>query len=206
MDVQFNQGDSGDVASKQKIKYFLSDQYGNPNTNARKVVKVSSKGELTGVGAGLTYLTIASVDSYNKYSKSYKYFATIPVVCPAVSEVEFDMDKAVKEKPSVIAKQPGEENVYVVKNGESLNLKEYVNYNPSDVFNSEKMKCSWTLTNRSAATVSNAGVIKFKTEGYVTVSMTPIGGYEIDADTGKRMGNVLPCNVTFKIAEDIKTK
>lgn len=206
MDVEFNQGDIGDVASKQKLKYYISDQYGNPNTKAKKIAKVTAKGELTGVGAGLTYLTIAPNDCYNKYSKIYKYFAVIPISCPFVTGAEFNLDKAVKDKPSIVAKQTSENNVYAVKKGESLDLKEYINYKPDVVFNADKMKCSWSLTDRSAASISSSGIIKFRNEGYVTVSMTPTGGYEIDAATGQKMGNILPCSVMFKVVEDLNAK
>lgn len=204
MDIEFNQGDTGDVASKQKLKYFISDKYGNPNPMGRKIATVNGRGQLSGVAPGLTYLTIASVDSYNKYSKIYGYFATIPIVCPSVSDVTFEMDKAITEKPTVIKKQLGEDEVYAVKKGESLDLKEYVNYDPADVFNVDKMKCVWSSTNKTVASVSSIGQIAFKNEGYATILLSPIGGYSTDSVTGKKTGGMQPCSITFKVVEDIK--
>lgn len=206
MDIQFNQGDTGDVASKQKLKYFISDKYGNANPNGTKIAKVNARGQLYGVGPGLTYLTIAASDSYNKYSRIYGYYVTIPVVCPSVTEAVIDLQKAATENPTIVTEQSGEKDVYAVKKGESLNLKEYIKFSPVDVFNKDKMKCSWSTTNRTIAGVSSTGNIKFKNEGYVTVSMTPTGGYEINAVTGKRAGSAIPCSVTFKVVEDINAK
>lgn len=203
LDVQFNQGDSGDVASKQKMKYFISDKYGNPNPMGKKIAKVDSKGQLSGVAPGNTYVTIASADSYNKYSRIYGYFATIPISCPAVSDVEFDMEEALQERPNVIKKESGEENTYIVKKGESLNLKEYISYNPSNVYNEDNMKCNWSSTNKTVGNVSSKGSITFKNEGYATIFMVPVGGCEVDSTSGKKIGSVQPCSITFKVVEDI---
>lgn len=206
LDVQFNQGDSGDVASKQQMKYFISDKYGNPNPAGKKIARVDGKGQLSGVAPGHTYLTIASADSYNKYSRIYGYFATIPVVCPAVSDAAFDMNNAIQERPNAIRKESGEDNTYVVKKGESLDLREYISYNPSDVFNKDKMKCDWSSTNKTVGSITSTGRITFKNEGYTTVFVIPVGGYEVDSTTGKKAGGIQPCSVTFKVVEDINKK
>lgn len=205
MDVVFNQGDSGDVASKQGLKYFMSDKYGNKNPKATKIAKVSTKGELTGVAPGVTYLTIAASDSYNKYSRIYGFFVTIPVVCPAVEEVAFNMDEAVKEKPTVIKKQKDSSpEVYFAKLGEALEMKDYLEYNPENVFNKDKMRATWSTTNKAVVSVSKTGKVTFKGEGYATILMSPIGGYGYDDVTGKKTGEILPCSITFKVVEEIK--
>lgn len=205
MDVQFNQGDAGDVASRQQLKYFISDKYGNPNPKGTKIAKVTYNGQLYGVAPGVTYLTIASSDSYNKYSRIYGYFVTIPVVCPSITEASFDMERAIAEKPEIIKKQIGEPGeVYAVKKGQSFDLKEYIKYNPQGIFNEEKLKCTWSTTNATVATITQKGLITFKNVGYVNILMDPVGGYEIDSATGKKVSGVLPSSITFNVVESLK--
>lgn len=201
VDIIFNQGDKGDVASVQTLTYFISDKYGYKNARGTKIARVDAKGNISGVAPGVTYVTIAAKDSYNKYSKEYKYSVTIPIVCPHVNEVGLDTD-ALCSAMGLDKKYVGgssSEYIYLVERGKKINLAKYILYNPENVFNKNKIRCTWSSMNTSVAKISSKGVVTFNKLGDVTIYMTPTGGYEIDATTGRAKIESKPCSISFRV-------
>lgn len=92
---------------------------------------------------------------------------------------------------------------YVVERakGSSLNLNDYLVYNSTEIFNLAKMKKQWTTSDSSVASITKSGVVKFRAEGYVTITFSPTGGFEYDALTGKRKAVSKPITLTFKVVE-----
>lgn len=242
LDVILNQGEEADTASRQKMKYFISDQYGFPNTNGKKIAKVNAKGQLTGVGAGVTYLSVAPSHLYNKYANTYDYMLTIPVVCPEVNEVAFnfvktpdDSETALSASEAAIKAQmdsdrltytaeASEVNTYTQAAdgsmvpvepdyiltaivGSEVQMSPYLSYNGDDtaaVFNKKKMKQNWITSDPTVASVNKQGKLKCKRAGFVEITYTPIGGFRLNAETGKLDSLTKPCSsrIMIKVIED----
>lgn len=212
LDMIVNQGEERDTASRQKMKYYISDEYGNVNRNGSKIAKVSGDGTIKGVHAGLTYLTIAPAHLYNKYAKNYDFMYTIPILCPETLSVEFDDEELKKVDPNdfkyVLNSIEGAEDQYIIETyvKKSINLRSFLKYNPSEVFNPTNMKQEWTSSDSSVARVNAKGIVSCKGPGYVTITMTPVGGLKVSALTGKRDVNAKLCNasITIKVLEKPK--
>lgn len=223
MDILLNQGVAGDTASRQKMQYSITDKYGYSSKNGKKIAKVDSKGRIQGVGPGVTYVTIAPKHVYNKYGKCYDFGVTIPIVCPMVDNVDFSFPSKEFSQIDESKDQTGDYIVIETHVGESINLSNYLVYNTSgaaitsdnlvdlgrnshSVFNSSQMKKTWTSSEPSVAKINSKGIVSFKSIGYVTITMNPIGGYEISAETGKKRVAVKPCTVNFKVLEKGETE
>lgn len=212
IDMILNQGELSDSASRQKLKYYISDQWGVKNPNGRKIATVSGGGKIKGVRPGVTYITIAPRHTYNKYAKCYDFMATIPIVCQEVNEAYFDGDAMDKEDDNILnykkdeslsEQTPGSENsdTYVVFAGvkDKIDLKPYLRFNPDPIFNAGKMKQKWVSSDPDIVTVNSKGQIRCKNPGYATITVTPTGGIKISAATGKRDVNAKPCSASIII-------
>lgn len=217
IDLLLNQGVPGDTASRQKMQYLITNKYGDASKYGKKIAKVNGKGQIQGVAPGVTYITIAPKHVYNRYGKCYDFKVTIPIVCPMVDNVDFSFGEDYKS----VNESPNEEGDYMVIEthiGDRIDLSKYIVYNTSgaaitsddlvnigrnskSVFNASKMKKTWTSSEPSIAKVNAKGNVTFKSIGYVTITMNPIGGYEINSDTGKKRVSVKPCTVYFKVLE-----
>jgi len=230
--VVTNQGEDTDIASRQNLAYYISDAYGAANSRGRKIAKVDSKGRLSGVNPGVTYITIAPKHLYNKYGKTYDFMLTIPVVCPELNEVNFlfwsdgidtGADNVTKEQmkideitftkdssdnPTIKYVSDGKggyteiEDIsdYVLNTtvGQKVNLTPYIQYNPTAIFNSSNIKKTWLSSDTGIVSVKN-GVLTCKAEGYATITLTPVGGFKIDATTGKRATMKKSCSATVTV-------
>lgn len=204
LDVILNQGEMADTPSLQNMTYFISDQWGTKNNNGKKIAKVS-KNKIQGVGAGITYVTIAPKHTYNPYGNCYDFSATLRVVCQPVISVTFDAIKLKAEDPNILnyKKDPMSDSeddcVVLAKVKDSIKLKEYLKYNPENAFNQDSMKQTWVSSDPQVATVSKDGVVKCKGPGYAEITVTPVGGLEISAATGRRDVNAKPCSTTIRV-------
>lgn len=203
MNVILNQGEMADVATDQKLVYYISDAYGNANKSGAKIASVSSKGVVKGVAPGVTYISVAAKESYNSLIKNYEFSVTIPVVCQEVTEIEFDEDALEKmctvEERGIQEKEwQGKQDVIVVKKKSKVDLRQFLVYNTTsgltNIFNSEKMKQEWISTNKSVVSVNTKGIITAKNPGYAMIIVTPTGGFKISALTGKRDAGIIPCS------------
>ncbi len=163
-----NLGAEGNIATNQKLKWFISDKDGKTNPKGKKIASVNSKGVVKGIRPGMTYVTVATADSYDKSTKSYKVFKTCQIICPWVKEISFD---------SSVEK--------TVQAGSTINLASVLQCNPENLFNKQKMAKRWKSSDTKVARVTSKGIVTFKKAGTVTITCTPIGGQEIDAVTGK---------------------
>lgn len=163
-----NLGAEGNIATNQKLKWFISDKDGKTNLKGKKIASVNSKGVIKGIRPGTTYVTVATADSYDKSTKSYKVFKTCQIICPWVKEISFD---------SSVEK--------TVQAGSTINLASVLQCNPENLFNKQKMAKRWKSSDTKVARVTSKGIVTFKKAGTVTITCTPTGGQEIDAATGK---------------------
>lgn len=216
LDMIINQGEERDTASRQKMRYYISDEYGKLNKKGSRIATVKSDGSIKGIHAGVTYVTIAPEHTYNKYSKEYEFKYTIPIVCPETIDVSFDEEELKKVDPNlfsyVVDSNEGGTPVYAL-NGyvkSKFNIREYLKYNSTiaspAVFNPGKMKQEWVSSDSSVARVSSSGNIICKSPGYATITVTPVGGLKISALTGKRDVNAKLCNtsILLKVVEKPK--
>lgn len=218
MDIVLNQGEGEDTPSRQTMKYMITDKYGFNSKYGKKIAKVDQKGQIQGVGPGVTYITIAPKHVYNKYGHCYDFGVTIPVVCPMTDSVKFSLPSTEFTEIDESLNTEGDYMVIETHVGDSIDLSKYIVYNTSgsavtsdvlvdlgrnskSVFNSSKMKKTWTSSEPSVAKVNAKGNVTFKSIGYVTITMNPVGGYEINADTGKKRVAVKPCTIIFKVLE-----
>lgn len=163
-----NREAEGNIATNQKLKWFISDENGKTNRKGKKIASVNGKGVVKGIRPGTTYVTVATADSYDKSTKSYKVFKTCQIICPWVTTISFD---------SSVEK--------TVQAGSTLDLASILQCNPENLFNKQKMAKRWKSSDTKVARVTSKGIVTFKKAGTVTITCTPTGGQEIDATTGK---------------------
>lgn len=174
------------IATNKKVKWFISDKDGKTNSKGKKIATVSSKGVLRGVRPGETYVTVATVDSYNKTSKTYAVKKTFKVVCPWIQSIRAD------------SKLPLTAAV-----GDTAQLRDFLIMEPEELFNEKKMKIKWKSDDRKVARVTSKGKVTFKSAGTVTITVTPTGGQKIDASTGRVAADAdsLALSLTFTVGE-----
>lgn len=158
--VEFNNNNTSDIPTNQKIKWLVTDKDGKVDKNGKKVASVSSKGIISPKGPGITYITACAQDSYDKSTKTYKLFSTIQVTCPIVNSVSFKSDT-----PNNLSLNS------------KLELKDKLIWNPQEPYNLEKMKLKWSSSDKTIATVSSRGQVKTKKKaGSVTITVEATGG------------------------------
>jgi len=181
-----NQNVDSNIATNQKLKWYISDKDGKINNKGRKIARVTSKGVLRGVGSGATYVTVATVDSYDKHKKEYKVKATYPVVAQWVQKIGFSASVST-----------------TAKKGSKLDLKQSLELTPGEIFNADKMRYQWKSSDTKVASVTSKGVVTFKNAGTVEITCQPTGGWEIGASTGsvKEDSKQILASITFTVSE-----
>lgn len=165
LNLSFNDGNSEDQPTNKNVKWMITDAEGNKSKNGTKIASVSSKGVVKPKGPGATYITVCTVDSYVKESKTYKVMDTISVLCMPVQKIGFE-----------------ESSMTLSQNG-TANLKEKLVFNEgkTEPYNKENLKLKWISSDKKNVSVNSKGVIKINKKasaGSYTIKVQATGGVQ----------------------------
>lgn len=158
-----NNGKSDDQPTSKKLKWMITDSYGNRDKKGNRVASVSGKGVVKAKGPGDTFVTVCTADSYVKKEKKYKVMYTIRIRCQTVETVRFSED-------SITLSQ---------NNTADLKQKLVFNGGIAAPYNKDGMKLTWSSSDKRSVSVNRKGVVKVAKKaaaGTYTIIVKATGG------------------------------
>lgn len=156
LSVLLNNGDSNDVPTNQKVKWLVTNANGEIDKNGRKIVSVNGKGVVKFKAAGSTYVMAAATGSYDKTTKTYDVYDLIRIVCPPIQSANF------QGVPSA-----------TLGKGSYFDLLPYLDFQPGNAFNVDKVKLKWSTSDPSIVNVNSKGMARAgNRSGTATITVT----------------------------------
>lgn len=138
-----NDGNRNEIPTNPKVKWLVTNANGEIDKDAKKVISVNNKGVVKFKTAGSAYVMAADAASYDKITKKYGVYDTMRVVCPPIQSISF------QEVPTT-----------TLKKGSTLNLLSYLEFYPSNAFNTKNVKLKLSTSDSKIVSVKSKGIIK----------------------------------------------